>query len=60
MSWSMKKDRQLIKLARENLSVEKIAHLLDVAAPQIVKSARRLGIGLRQKPPKAGRRFKAE
>jgi hypothetical protein len=31
MSWSMKEDRQLIKLASGKLSVEKLAHMLDVS-----------------------------
>jgi hypothetical protein len=60
MSWSMRKDRQLIKLARARLSVEKIAHLLDVSPPQVVKSARRLGVSLSPKPPKPDGRLKAK
>jgi transcriptional regulator with GAF, ATPase, and Fis domain len=44
--WSMKKDRQLIQLARSNLTVDQIAKRLDAAQASIVKIAKRLGISL--------------
>jgi hypothetical protein len=59
MSWSMKKDRQLIKLATGKHSVEKLAQMLDASLPQIIKSARRLGVPLKPKPIMIDRRFKA-
>jgi hypothetical protein len=39
--WSMKKERELIKLARKKHSAEQIAKKLDASPPQIFKVARR-------------------
>jgi len=44
MSWSMKKDRELIQLARENLSVEQIASRMKAAPAKVLMVAKRLGI----------------
>ena len=44
MSWSMKKDRELIQLARENLSVEQIASRMKAAPAKVLVVAKRLGI----------------
>jgi hypothetical protein len=60
MSWSMKKDRELINLASGKHSVEKLAQLLDATPLQIIKSAKRLGVSLRPKPIKVDRRFKVK
>jgi Mn-dependent DtxR family transcriptional regulator len=42
--WSMKKDRELIELARTNPSVERIAARLDMSPKSVIKAAKRLGI----------------
>jgi hypothetical protein len=60
MSWSMMKDRKLIKLADGRLGVDAIAKLLDTFPAQIVKASRRLGISLRRKPPMEAREPKAK
>jgi hypothetical protein len=41
--WSMKKDRELIKLARENPSIDLIAASLEMAPATVLRVARRLG-----------------
>jgi hypothetical protein len=40
----MKKDRDLIRLARENLSVEQIASRMKAAPAKVLVVAKRLGI----------------
>ena len=52
MNWPMKKDRELIKLARAKRSAEQIANKLDASLPQILKVAKRLGIDLGPQPLK--------
>jgi hypothetical protein len=58
--WSMKKDRQLIELARDNRSAEQIAKKMDASLPQVLKVARRLGLNLGTQTPKRDRRFSAK
>jgi hypothetical protein len=58
--WSMKTDRDLIELARANMSVDRIAAKLEVAPASVVKAAKRLGISLGPQPVKRDRRFKAK
>jgi hypothetical protein len=50
--WPMKKERELIKLARKKQSAEQIAHKLDASLSQIFKVARRLGVDLGPQPLK--------
>jgi hypothetical protein len=59
MSWSMKKDRQLIKLGAGR-SAEKLAELLDAKPSQVIKAARRLGVPLSPKPIFVDRRRKVK
>jgi hypothetical protein len=54
---SMKNDRELIKLARENPSVDRIAASLKMAPAAVLKAAKRLGIYL---GPKQDRKPKAK
>jgi hypothetical protein len=56
----MKKDRQLIELARDNRSAEQIAKKMDASLPQVLKVARRLGLNLGTQTPKRDRRFSAK
>jgi hypothetical protein len=51
--WSMKNDRALIKLARDNPNVDHIASKLKRRPASVVKAARRLGVYL---PPIAPKR----
>jgi hypothetical protein len=60
MSWSMKKDRELIKLATGKVGAEKLAEMLGEKSPQIINAARRLGLPLRPKPILIDRRFKVK
>jgi hypothetical protein len=55
--WPMKKERELIKLARKKRSAEQIAKKLDAPLPQIFKVARRLGVDLGPQPLKLDRRL---
>jgi hypothetical protein len=55
--WPMKKERELIKLARNKHSAKQIASKLDAPLPQIFKVARRLGVDLGPEPPKFDRRL---
>jgi hypothetical protein len=55
--WSMKNERELMKLARAKRSAEQIAKKLDASLPQIFKVARRLGVDLGPQPPKLDRRL---
>jgi hypothetical protein len=50
--WPMKKERELIKLARAKRSAKQIAKKLDAPLPQIFKVARRLGVDLGPQPLK--------
>lgn len=59
-TWSMKKDRELMKLARLNPNVERLAARLGASPKTIVKAARRLGLNLVSQPPKRDRKFKAK
>ena len=54
--WPLKKERELMKLARAKRSAEQIAKKLDASLPQIFKVARRLGVDLGPEPPKGDRR----
>ena len=55
----MKKDRELIKLARENPNVESLAKKLETISSQIIKASRRLGISLGLQSPKPDGKFKS-
>jgi hypothetical protein len=55
--WPMRKERELIKLARAKRSAEQIANKLEAPLPQIFKVARRLGVDLGPEPPKLDRRL---
>jgi hypothetical protein len=55
--WPMKKERELIKLARNKHSAEQIANKLETPLPQIFKVARRLGVDLGPQPLKLDRRL---
>jgi hypothetical protein len=55
--WPIKKERELIKLARKKRSAEQIAKKLDASPPQIFKVAGRLGVDLGQQPLKLDRRL---
>ena len=59
-TWTMKKDRELIKLVRLNPNVERLAARLGASTKTIVKAARRLGLKLGPQPPKRDRRFKVK
>jgi hypothetical protein len=50
--WPMKKERELIKLARTKHSAKQIANKLDASLPQIFKVAMRLGVDLGPQPLK--------
>jgi hypothetical protein len=45
--WSMKNDRELIRLARANLTLDQIAAKFNNAPTAIIKIAKRLGIILK-------------
>jgi hypothetical protein len=55
--WPMKKERELIELARKKHIAEQIANKLEAPLPQIFKVARRLGVDLGPQPPKLDRRL---
>jgi hypothetical protein len=57
--WSMKKDRELIKLGRAQLGVDQIASRLEASPVSVLKVARRLGVSLAPRPPRSDGRFKA-
>jgi hypothetical protein len=59
-AWSMKKDRELIKLASGELSVDQIAARLKHSPPAVLKAAKRLGIYLGPNTPKRDGRMKAK
>jgi hypothetical protein len=44
MAGSMKIDRDIMELARRNLSVEQIANMLKIKPPTVIKTGLRLGI----------------
>jgi hypothetical protein len=52
-TWSMKKDRELIQLARSNLSLDQIAAKMKTTHATARKVAKRLGVHL---PPSAAKR----
>jgi len=56
--WPMKKERELIKLARTKHSAEQIANKLGASPSQIFKVARRLGVDLGPQPLKLDRRLR--
>jgi biotin operon repressor len=55
----MKKERELMKLARKKHSAEQIAKKLDASPSQILKVAKRLGVDLGPQPLKLDRRLGA-
>jgi hypothetical protein len=57
--WQMSHDRQLMQLARSNLSAEQIAAKMKAPPKTIIMIARRLGIKLRPSAPTKDRRLKA-
>jgi hypothetical protein len=56
--WSMKKDRELIQLARTRSSVDSIAAKLEKPPKSVLKAARRLGLNI-EAPAKRDGRLKA-
>jgi hypothetical protein len=60
MAWPMKKDRELIQLARANLSVEQIATRMKLAPARVIKIARRLGLNVPPIAPKRDGGLKAK
>jgi predicted ArsR family transcriptional regulator len=53
-SWSMKKDRDLIQLAKAKLSADPIAERLKISPQQVRKVAKKLGFYFsRLRPSKA-------
>jgi hypothetical protein len=58
--WSMKKDRELIRLGRSKLGINQIASRLDATPLSVLKVAKRLGIKLPAQPPAVDGRFKAK
>jgi hypothetical protein len=56
----MKKDRELIQLAKANLSVEQIAIRMKSDPARMLKVAKRLGIYFPPNAPKEGGRLKAK
>jgi hypothetical protein len=59
-AWSMKKDRDLIQMARAKLSIDRIATKLDTSQMSIIKAAKRLGIKIGLSPVKRDGRLKAK
>jgi hypothetical protein len=59
-NWSMKKDRELIKLGRAKLGVDRIASRLGTSPVRVLKVAKRLGVKLTPRPPGPDGRFKAK
>ena len=57
---SMKKDRELIKLAGENLSADQIAVSLEIAPKTVLKIAKRLGVHFGPRAPKRDGRLNAK
>jgi hypothetical protein len=58
--WSMKTDRELIKLAKANLSAERIAVRMDRPYLSIERAAKRLGLHLSSSKRRPNGRFKAK
>jgi hypothetical protein len=56
--WPMKRDRELMALARVNPNIDKLAARLNCSPMTIVKAARRLGLKVGPQPSKGDRRFK--
>jgi hypothetical protein len=54
----MKKERELIQLARANLSVQQIATKTRLAPERVLKAAKRLGFDLPPIAPKPGGKAK--
>jgi len=52
--WPMKKERELIQLARANVGVEQIATRMKLAPASVLKAAKRLGLDLPPIAPKGG------
>jgi hypothetical protein len=60
MALPMKKERELIQLARANLSVGQIANKTKLAPATVIKIAKRLGLHLPPIAPKRDGRLKAK
>jgi hypothetical protein len=58
--WTMKKDRELIRLAGTKLSVDQIAARLGTSPESVIKTARRLGINVGRPSVKRDGRLKAK
>jgi hypothetical protein len=58
--WSMRKDRELIRLGRTKLGVDQIASRLDSSPLSVLKVAKRLGIKLPPRPSRPDGRAKAK
>jgi hypothetical protein len=51
-SWSFKKDRRVIELAKSRKTLEQIAKAMDRSPDRIRKIAMRLGISIKSQTPK--------
>jgi hypothetical protein len=51
-SWSFKKDRRVIELAKARKTLEQIAKAMDRSPDRIRKIAMRLGISIKSQTPK--------
>ena len=58
--WSMKKDRELIRLGRSKLGINQIASRLDATPLSVLKVAKRLGIKIATHPPRSSGRYKTK
>lgn len=58
--WSMAEDRELMKLARADLSAEKIAARMARPLLAVVRAARRLGVRRAPSLPRPNGHFKAK
>jgi hypothetical protein len=60
MALPMKRDRELIQLARANLSVEQISTRMKLAPATVIKTAKRLGLRVSPITFKRNGRLKAK
>jgi transposase-like protein len=60
MALPMKKERELIQLARANLSVEQISTRMKLAPATVIKTAKRLGLRVSPITPKRNGRLTAK
>jgi transposase-like protein len=60
MALPMKRDRELIQLARANLGVEQISIRMKLAPATVIKTAKRLGLKVPPITPKRNGTLKAK